>query len=402
MKRILSISSILICLSISSFGATYDAVVDFGANPSDNGGNDTTYLQNAINTVCAQGGGTLYIPEGVYEVTKLVLPSSGNQDITIKGDGDSASIIRARDSQNVIDFDFNSIDDNLIIEDITIQSRSSGNSGIAIDVSYPLYTSTTNSNHEHFGFVANRVHIDSRYNFASGTGYFTAGIKVSNAWNTRITNCIISGWKRTQANTRGIYFADSCINSLVQGCSINFVERGLDFEVSSSGNLQHEGIKVDNCEIVDVKYGLKVDSSTAGNVAFWITLTNSHVDARGSNAACVKLESASQCFIKDNLLYLSAALYGFHFLGYDVTNSQISNNVLVTDNYPLSGGFMLHSGCGHNIISNNNFINAQYAAIRLTSNTYYNHVSDNVLQPQAVLNIQDQGISNNLVDNIKF
>jgi hypothetical protein len=48
-------------------------VLDYGATPN-NGSDDTTAIQNAINAVASQGGGKVYLPDGNYRITGLTLP----------------------------------------------------------------------------------------------------------------------------------------------------------------------------------------------------------------------------------------------------------------------------------------------------------------------------------------
>lgn len=86
--------------AISAAGLTYN-VVDFGARGNGTT-NDTKAIQAAINAAHAAGGGTVYIPEGLYILTGNNLMNSTGalrllDNVTIYGDGMGKTVLKVAD-----------------------------------------------------------------------------------------------------------------------------------------------------------------------------------------------------------------------------------------------------------------------------------------------------------------
>ena len=74
-------------VSVKDFGATGDGATD-----------DTTFIQNAINSVVTAGGGTVFFPKGTYLITAAL--TIGGNNVTLEGVF-GATTIKAKDA---IDF----------------------------------------------------------------------------------------------------------------------------------------------------------------------------------------------------------------------------------------------------------------------------------------------------------
>jgi hypothetical protein len=112
------------------------SVKDFGA-VGDGTTNDSTAFSLAINAISAAGGGTLYVPEGVYKITSKIYKTVSN--ITIRGDGmpwyngSSTALVGGTIIQGTVHL----IGDSITVESLGIDCGSdvctSINSGVAMD-----------------------------------------------------------------------------------------------------------------------------------------------------------------------------------------------------------------------------------------------------------------------------
>jgi hypothetical protein len=82
--------------------------------------------------------------------------------------------------------------------------------------------------------------------------YWINGIEITGAWNTRITDCFISGYSDGNWNNLqgvGIFFHDSCVNSSVTNTQVCFFKRGLKFDAAT---VPSQGLEVTGCNFVGV------------------------------------------------------------------------------------------------------------------------------------------------------
>lgn len=152
-------------------------ILDFGADLT--GTTDSAAaIQAAVDSIStvsggAGPGGLVYIPTGTYRIqTQINLPYG----VSVKGNGGTASIIQCYDCDG-LNF-IKTVEDNDMqtVEDIGLQ-RMSGTNRTGIFAGAGTYPSSQND-----GFFINRVKI---------TG-FNIGILFTNAWQSVITNCVIT------------------------------------------------------------------------------------------------------------------------------------------------------------------------------------------------------------------
>ena len=166
-------------------------ILDFGASPSASASANAAAIQAAVDSIStttagAGPGGLLYIPAGVYDIdTQIDLPYG----VSVKGDGATASILRCYNCDGINFIKTVQDNDMQTVEDIGLQ-RMSGTNRFGILASAGTYPTSQND-----GFCINRVKI---------TG-FNVGIYFTNAWQSVITNCLI-----TNVN-KAVWLADHAV-----------------------------------------------------------------------------------------------------------------------------------------------------------------------------------------------
>lgn len=122
--------------SILTIGGTRQVInaADYGCDLADNGNDDTTCVQNAINASRASSGQLLYLPTGTYNVSSINVSLN---NMTIEGDGATKSIIKARQNDvNVFNIDGLGWGYRVTLRDFGVQGRgkATGNTGHCIYV----------------------------------------------------------------------------------------------------------------------------------------------------------------------------------------------------------------------------------------------------------------------------
>jgi hypothetical protein len=119
------------------FTGFYD-VMWFGAK-GNGSTNDTTAIQTAIDTISADGGGILWIPEGIYQLSSaLSVPS----EVAIYGAGLDSTILRMTALSTATEIIKNSPtaadlgSRNIVIQDLTIRGNSAVTAGILLSAVY--------------------------------------------------------------------------------------------------------------------------------------------------------------------------------------------------------------------------------------------------------------------------
>jgi hypothetical protein len=196
-------------------------ILDFGADPT--GTTDSAAaIQAAVDSIStttagAGPGGLVYIPAGTYRIeTQIDLPYG----VSIKGTGGTASIIQCYDCDGLNFIKTIQDNDMQTVEDIGLQ-RMSGTNRTGIFAGAGTYPTSQND-----GFYINRVKI---------TG-FNVGIYFTNAWQSVITNCLI-----TNAN-KAVWLADHAV--LVTVADNQFVR-----ESGGSGTADNIGVEMSGIDL---------------------------------------------------------------------------------------------------------------------------------------------------------
>lgn len=201
-------------------------ILDFGADPT--GAVDSAAaIQAAVNSISTTTagpgpGGLVYVPPGTYRIqTQINVPYG----VSIKGAGGTASIIRCYDCDGLSFIKTIQDNDMQTVEDIGLQAMSGTNrSGI-------LANAGTFPSSQNDGFYVNRVKI---------TG-FNIGIYFVNAWQSVITNCLI-----TEVN-RAVWLDDHAV--LITVVDNQFVRQGGGAGTAANIGVEMSGLDLEANEV---------------------------------------------------------------------------------------------------------------------------------------------------------
>ena len=237
-------------------------ITDYGAVASDES-DDTAAINRAIEAADANGGGTVYIPAGVY----LVDPSVGvsvKKGTTILGDGDDASVLSALPvGGSVIRRDFDPQGPNPYVDNVSIRR-------IAIVLNHPRITAESGAdNYEQIGFDfrhITRSTIEECYvgNYSRGSVEKIQGGDPGCNWRE-----MIQGYGVVLGNTYASSpaYCGGEVNTITR-CTIWGVKKAIvldDLELSPL-SAAHATV-VDNCDIQICESGIVQESQyTAGCV----------------------------------------------------------------------------------------------------------------------------------------
>jgi hypothetical protein len=201
-------------------------ILDFGADPT--GAVDSaSAIQAAVDFISttpagAGPGGLVYIPAGTYRIqTQIDLPYG----VSVKGDGGTASIIQCYDCDGLNFIKTVQDNDMQTVEDIGLQ-RMSGTNRNGIFAGAGTYPTSQND-----GFYINRVKI---------TG-FNIGILFQNAWQSVITNCLI-----TNVN-KAVQLADRAV--LITVADNQFVRESGGAGTATNIGLEMSGLDLEANEV---------------------------------------------------------------------------------------------------------------------------------------------------------
>ena len=277
-------------VSVKDFGAVGDGVTD-----------DTAAIQAAISALVAAGGGTLYVPSGAYRVSsRITATCGGQQHISVKGDGRYQSVFDFSGAASLgLHLNSTSMLDNQLpsfeVRDVGfITSRD--NAGTAIEFSY------ANSNNIDATVLAENVaiaqNVDRISDQGSGYGYWTTGIKCTNARNGEIRNLHCFGeMQKSPSSSRGVWLAGESTAFVVSDSL--FLEWTTGIEAGGTS----EGLYIDNTDIVYCRYGARHNISSGGEPQF---------TAVGCSFNCsdvgVWLTNSIGSVVADSLFFAASAL----------------------------------------------------------------------------------------------
>lgn len=413
------IALIGILLTSVSYAKVYDVTTDYDNNGSTGYAtpndvyDDKANIQTAIDYVTGQGGGVLYFPAGVYLISgTLELPSSGNQNITIKGDGAQSTVLKSTNSSNMIDFDFDDFGYRLLMEDLTLLAGASGNNGYAVKVDYPAPDPNDEVEAAELlsgpGCVFNRIHIDMTWEEVSGAvsvlGYFSKGIVINDGWDTLINDCYVVGGDWDSGT--GIEFSGLSYNSLVSNTNISNWQYGIDIQPSTSKG--QEGYRIDNCIIFPVNVGVN-SMGYDEKSSLWLSVADSHIACHGSYQRGIQLRHWYDVLVRGCTIHVGAdhVNEGYGIVG-SIHRSIISDNTFYGTDEVNTGGIVLTDSSwsseatdsDRNLIKGNVFYNLEDQwAVWLWEDTTDNTVTDNVIGPSNEYDILDEGTDNSVYDN---
>jgi hypothetical protein len=249
---------------------------------------DTAAIQNAFNS-CTKGD-TLYIPSGTYKISSKLLYSGAG--ISVRGDGmGNSTLILSASNSIALEFLIASEKESLNLSEFTVSTTGTGNT--AIRVSYPLTAST------HLNTSLNAFHVGIR----SDSGTWTKGLSLNHTWNSKIDSCYFSNPTSISLTGTGILVESMSVGINVTNTSLSFWQKGIEIGQGATNN---EGLIVDHCLFVPVTFGIYHNPSTPQTLPLYISVSNSHIDARGSFCACVYLNGCYDAQLANNNFFVVA------------------------------------------------------------------------------------------------
>lgn len=287
MKKIILFFAILFCITLV-YGQTIPAVTvnvkQFGVKGD--GTNETQKIQNALNYLKTKGGGTLYVPKGVYIISQQAksLGVTISSNIKIKGDGMGVTIFKRAD------------------KDVKF-SRLLG------------VVNATNISFEDFTVDGNKLNEDK--SFEQQHDFF-----IDNSTNVTFTRV-----ENRNSVGDGIYFFIGSKNATITNCQFNSIVRvGINCT-----NI--DGAKITGCRFNDIiTNGVKVEKNqvdlTSPSRNIYISGCSFRSNAIGSHAAGVNING-----LKGDLVTgITVTDNTFSKIDYCVTGLVYVDNVLVEKN----------------------------------------------------------------------
>lgn len=323
-------------------------VREFGAK-GDGKFDDTEAFFKAIEAIPATGG-VLYIPPGIYNLTRNFKVQ--NKAVWIRGDGIGISrlvwtsaarsvgigIIQARVQGNQTDFTH--------ISGLSLYTQQENNgTALVIDLSGQC--------NNHAKIVMNRTspricveQLEIRGDNGDTQGW-RRGMLLDHGHHAVINNVHITGMTRGGAES-GIHLdgAGSPTEVQIYSCWVFHVNKGIHV----TGRV--EGVKVSQCDFVAVCYGIYAEHCLQMNVI------NSHINASSGG---IRAHNVNQSSFSNLLLYKcldSTEGFGIRIEG-DSGRNIISNTIFVNiSKSQQMHAIQLANGCHHCITANNIFQNA--------------------------------------------
>lgn len=215
-------------LNVRAFGAKGDGSTD-----------DSSAFQKAVDAaVSLSTGGCVYIPSGRYRLNTRIVKTgiSLPKSLSIIGDGQGVSVLSSYSTDGVFQISFASTaegaQNSLLMADFSVAvETTSATAATGLDLSWAASVSSTFQCVELRGITFNP---NSNY---SGGGYFKRYIKINNAWNAKIHECLVRG-----PNTIPSSVFDNCVG----------------LEIATSGGSESNPIHITDCDFYQVTIGVYV------------------------------------------------------------------------------------------------------------------------------------------------
>jgi len=380
-------------VSVKDFGAVGDDITD-----------DASAFQTAFNTLIGLGGGTLYIPTGVYRIkSRIDITCSAQQNISVVGDGRYVSILDFSDSA-ILGLNFNSTTttaNQLPSFEVTNIGliTSSTNCGTALNFNFASSNSVESAVYVADVLISQNV---DRAAPSGGFGFWTAGIAINNGRNSEIRNVHAQGEMDTGGGaTSGfaILLDGESTAISITDCLIIEWSTGI-YAIGTT-----EGVYVNNTEVVFCVYGALHAPTSTGEPKF--SCVNSHFNTSnigvGLNKSLVSCIDTTFFNAYDGFRttepYVGVRVEGATSLLNTVSNCSFTKSLLKTGS---TIGIEAVAGFGL-CISNNVFFGPGTGADRLTygvvtqaastmtkidpNNTYVNVITNTALSGAQSFNL---------------
>ena len=278
-------------VNVKDFGAVGDGVTD-----------DTAAFINAFSSVIASGGGTIFVPDGIYSIRqKITVTCNAQQHITLTGCGRYQSTLKFGGAADLgISFISTSLSNNQLPSfEVTgigiIASRD--NVGTALSFDY------ANSNNIDATVNLSNIFIgqdvDNPSESGSGYGYWSRGIYCNNCRNGEIQNLHFFGEMNKAPNltSSGITLSGESTSFVISSTLILESTTGIYITGTT------EGVYVHNSDIVGVYYGVYYNIASGAEPQ--LTVTDSHINAQNAGVWTVNVQ---QSVIANCLIYANSWL----------------------------------------------------------------------------------------------
>ena len=298
-------------VSAKDFGAVGDGVT-----------NDAVALQNALN-YCASNLTGLYLPGRFACNAKLSVSST--RAFSVYGDGPevSAIVFSAANSGLELIAAQSLTSGPWRVEDLGLYAQFAGCDGPGLKLGY-----TSASVGVSFGPVISNVAIQNDpHNAAAATEYWSHGLELVNARNTRILSPFIRG-QSTGFNGNGILLTGSCTPTVIFAPQLYSWNKAITKGETAADDT--EGPWIITPTLVNVNYGVYLDNTGTGGEP-GVQITGGHINSR---IRSVYGNKTNQILITKVLLYRNTDATG------DFQDIYLENStqVKVLDNEIITGG----------------------------------------------------------------
>jgi hypothetical protein len=258
-------------------------VKDYGAYGNGSNNDYDSVLAAITAALAAPYGGTVYFPTGRYRITGGVLSLSTSKDICFMGDGESSQI-EMNNASGLFSITFPTTSITVEFIDLRIISNTAA---IGITVTGPLIQNEHKTTMLYMSGVT----------MVPGTSYFTTALQITYIYNASIDNCAFSGASKSN-NNKGLSINGLSTNLTISNTNFNFFQYGIYC------NVYQEGLSLSNSVMIDVQCGVLFKSTSALRSTY-LSMTGSHIDARGASSIAVDVEHASAVLL-DASLFIAA------------------------------------------------------------------------------------------------
>jgi len=276
-------------------------VKDYGAT-GDGTTNDTQAFIDTFSAVVAAGGGTVYIPSGLYSIRqKITVACNAQQHIRVLGTGRYQSTLKFGGGSDLgLSFVSSSSSDNQLpsfqIEHLGF-TATRDNIGTALSVSYSNPNNIDATVYAADLFIGQDV--DNISETGSGYGYWNRGIYCNNCRNGEIRNVHFYGeMNRPSSQTSaGIYLEGESTAFVISSVLVLEATTGIYCTGTS------EGLYVHNSDLVGVLYGVYHDITSGAEPQ--LTVTDSHINSQNVG---VWTRNVQQSVVANCLIYANSWL----------------------------------------------------------------------------------------------
>ena len=369
-----------------AYGATGDGSTD-----------DSAALQAAVDSASAAGGGTVFIPEGVYITDGITLADSVN----ILGEGYS-SILKLKASSDTAVI-YIEAQNNILIADIKIDGNKGNQTGVSLGGEHWDGVSINDSNHDGTGTACNNIRVENVWVYQAPAH----GIRCMGSNNVRIfnctsedcgddgiaveensTHCIVSGChlKDNQASApvtgigSGIEIEENTDDIIVDGNTCTGNVNGITLVVHTGADTLERCTVLGNTITGSTGKGISATGDLAGNFLYDCVIANNIISECADG---IFVKAADMVSVVGNVI---DSCYGGSSSGaikFDnsVRFSVISNNMIVENQSP--GISLANSNNNFNIISNNTVYKSTQAGISIANSN--NLIEGNICIDNSVV-----------------